>query len=89
MFYDPVSHAHAPFQKTGTECGQCRYVDLHMARCGCEICDMGTCAGLGEAILCRHGHAVPLTMPHSPATSKEERERVKEAGGFISQVWRS
>lgn len=47
---------------------------------------MCVCVGLGEAILCRRGHAVPLTMPHSPATCKEERERVKEAGGFISQV---
>lgn len=46
------------------------------------------CAGLGEAILCRSGRAVPLMTAHSPATCKEERERVKEAGGFISQDYR-
>ena len=44
------------------------------------------CIGLGEAILCRRGHAVSLATAHSPATNKEERQRVKEAGGFISQV---
>ena len=47
----------------------------------------GVCIGLGEAILCRRGHAVPLATAHSPATNKEERQRVKEAGGFISQVY--
>ena len=44
------------------------------------------CIGLGEAVLCHRGRAVPLATAHSPATNKEERERVKEAGGFISQV---
>lgn len=42
--------------------------------------------GLGEAILCRSGRAVPLTTPHSPSTNIKERTRVVDAKGFISQV---
>ena len=42
--------------------------------------------GLGEAVLCRRGNVVAMTTVHSPATCEEERTRVKEAGGFISQV---
>ena len=42
--------------------------------------------GLGEAILCRSGRPVPLTTPHSPATSAQERERIAESRGFVSRV---
>ena len=42
--------------------------------------------GLGEAILCRNGHAIPLTVTHSPASNPTERTRVVDAKGFISQV---
>lgn len=42
--------------------------------------------GLGEAILCRGGRAIPLTTTHSPATNPSERTRIIEAKGFISQV---
>ncbi len=42
--------------------------------------------GLGEAILCRSGRAVPLTTPHLPATNAQERSRVASTQGFISQV---
>ena len=42
--------------------------------------------GLGEAILCRSGRPVPLTTPHSPATSVQERVRIAESRGFVSRV---
>lgn len=45
--------------------------------------------GLGEAILCRSGRAVPLTTPHSPSTNMSERTRVADTRGFVSQVNRT
>ena len=42
--------------------------------------------GLGVAILCRSGRAVPLTTPHSPSSNAKEMMRIADARGFVSQV---
>lgn len=42
--------------------------------------------GLGEAILCRSGRAVPLTTPHTPSSNMSERTRIADTRGFVSQV---
>ena len=58
---------------------------IHMLANGSYVLNVAN-TGLGEAILCRNGRAVPLTTPHSPTTNIKERARIADARGFISQV---
>ena len=58
---------------------------LHAREDGSYVVNVAN-AGLGEAILSRSGRAVPLTTTHSPATNAQERIRITDSKGFISQV---
>ena len=42
-------------------------------------------AGDSRAVLCRSGHAVPLSFDHKPVQDREMR-RISQAGGFITEA---
>ena len=42
--------------------------------------------GLGDAILCHGSQVTTLTVPHNPATNRDEVIRVVKEKGFISEV---
>ena len=84
-----VIHACYDYRKLG-EIGQ-QYgssaviCHIHMLPNGSYVLNVAN-TGLGEAILCRSGRGVPLTTPHAPATNFNERTRIADTRGFVSQV---
>ncbi len=58
---------------------------IHALKDGMYVLNIAN-TGLGEAVLCRSGRAVPLTTPHNPATNSRERTRIADSRGFVSQV---
>ena len=70
----------------GTQFGSSAVVShIHMLPNGSYVLNAAN-TGLGEAILCRSGRAVPLTTPHNPAVNVNERTRIADTRGFVSQV---
>ena len=69
-------------QKDGSSLILCHIQDIYEQTYRLSVAS----TGLGEAILCRSGRAVPLTSPHSPSSNTNEMMRVADARGFVSQV---
>ena len=80
------THTHRRLGETATEYG-CSTIltHIHVLKNGAYILNVAN-TGLGEAILCRSGRAVPLTTAHEPSTNPRERTRIADSRGFISQV---
>uniref|UniRef100_A0A8D0C263 protein-serine/threonine phosphatase n=1 Tax=Salvator merianae TaxID=96440 RepID=A0A8D0C263_SALMN len=77
-----VRHAHLSADATLLSSGSTATVAL--LRDGIEL--VVASAGDSRALLCRKGKAMRLTIDHSPER-KDEKERIKKCGGFIT--WNS
>lgn len=83
------THTHACIRRLGevaTKYGCSAILShIHMLKDGTYVLNVAN-TGLGEAILCRSGRAVPLTTSHDPSTNTRERTRIADSRGFVSQV---